>query len=204
MALTLLAVGMANVAEYPLVVGVGGTSTGYGVIVAAWAAGQFVGARLARRIETPRGEKRSLGLGVLGTGGCVALIGLFPSVASMVALFAVSGVAWSAASVAATGVLQRWAPDAVRGRVFSAYTALQQSALGASLCLGGTLLSGVDPRVVFILAGALGVASAWLATWMPPRAGRPLSPEAASERQRGIAGEALRERRAAPVPAFAS
>jgi MFS family permease len=204
MGLTLLAVGMANVAEYPLVVGLGGTSAGYGVIVAAWAAGQFAGARLARRIKSPRGEKQALGLGVFGTGGCVALIGIFPSVPSMVALFAVSGVAWSAANVAATGVLQRWAPDAVRGRVFSAYTALQQSALGVSLCLGGTLLSGVDPRVVFILGGGLGVASAWLATRMPPRAGRPLSLETASDRQAGSAGEAIRKRRAAPVPAFAS
>jgi MFS family permease len=204
MALTLLAVGMANVAEYPLVVGVGGTSAGYGVIVAAWAAGQFVGARLARRIETPLGEKRSLGLGVLGTGGCVGLIGLFPSVASMVALFAVSGVAWSVASVAATGVLQRWAPDAVRGRVFSAYTALQQSALGVSLCLGGTLLSGVAPRGVFVLAGALGVASAWVATRMPPRPGRPVSLEIAADKQRGSAGEVPRQLRAGLVPAFAS
>jgi MFS family permease len=204
MALTLLSVGMANVAEYPLVVGVGGTSAAYGVIVAAWAAGQFVGARIARRIETPVGEKRALGFGVLGTGLCVGSIGLFPSVVSMVVLFAISGVAWSAANVAATGVLQRWPPDAVRGRVFSTYTALQQTALGVSLCLGGTLLAGVNPRVVFILAGALGATSAFAATRMPPRADRPLSPDTTPNRQSASSREALRERRASSVPTFAS
>jgi MFS family permease len=81
----------------------------------------------------------------------------------MVVLFALSGIAYSMASVSATGVLQRWSPDEVRGRVFSAYTGLQQAALGLSLCLGGTLLSGVHPRVVFMIAGLLGTSAAMLA-----------------------------------------
>jgi MFS family permease len=169
MALALLSVGMANVAEYPLVIAVGGTSAGYGVIVASWAGGQFIGSRIGRRISTPRGEKLALGFGLLTTASAVALIGALPSVISMILLFALSGVAWSCANVAATGVLQRWAPDAVRGRVFSAYTGVQQAALGTSLCLGGTLLSDVSPRTVFVFAGALGVISALLAARMPPR-----------------------------------
>jgi MFS family permease len=169
MALTLLSVGMANVAEYPLVVAIGGTSTGYGIIVGAWAAGQFVGARLARRISTPRAEKLALGGGLLGTAVCTGFIGVVPSIASMVALFAVSGISFSIANVSATGVLQRWSPDEVRGRVFSAYTGLQQAALGLSLVLGGTLLPGVEPRVVFVIAGILGITAALVALRMPPR-----------------------------------
>lgn len=203
MALALLAVGMANVAEYPLVIGVGGSSAVYGVIVAAWAGGQFLGARLSRRIATAKGERRALGFGILGTTTCVGLIGIIPSVESMVVLFAASGIAWSAASVAATGVLQRWAPDAVRGRVFSAYTALQQSAIGTSLLLGGTLMSGVSARTVFILAGVLGLASSWLATRMPPREPRGSSLPGALAGGQHADERAVRELTRQPAPAFA-
>jgi MFS family permease len=168
-ALSLLAVGMINVVEYPLFVSLGAGSAAFGIAVASWAAGQLIGARLARRLSTPKGERRALTSGLFLTAVGIGAAGVIPSVVLVTAVFALGGVGYSLASVAAVGVLQRWSPDATRGRVFAAYTGIQQAMMGTSLCTGGVLLAALSPSRICLLAGALGIAASALALRMPPR-----------------------------------
>lgn len=176
MALSLLGTGMVNIAEYPLFVALGGGSTAFGVAVACWGVGELFGARVARRISTAENEKVALVSGLLLSASAIGIAGLVPSVAGAAGVFALGGVGYAIALIAAAGVVQRWSSDEVRGRTIAAYQAAQQSALGISMCAGGALLSVTSPGDVCVIAGGLGICASCLIIRMPPRPTSPRLP----------------------------
>jgi MFS family permease len=171
-ALVALALGMTNVAELPLFISIGAGKVGFGVAVAAWAAGQIVGGRLAAKIVGWQMERLVL------IGSCcllavaVGLSGALPVFVVIALLFVVCGVGNSLANVSLILMVQRWAPAEVQSRAIAAIEAVANTAVGVSLLAGGLLLSPLGPRGVYLFAGALGAAAAAMA-FRVPRDGAP-------------------------------
>jgi MFS family permease len=175
-ALVALALGMMNVAEYPLFVHLGVGKVGFGVAAAAWGAGQIAAARLASRIRDARTERLVLiGASAL-LSAAVGLSGAVPWFAFVVGAFMLGGVGNTFASMACLLIAQRWAPPQIQSRVIAAVEAIVNLALGASLVVGGVLLSPLGASGVFIVSGILGALAAATALRIP-REKEPLKPE---------------------------
>jgi MFS family permease len=175
-ALVALALGMVNVAELPYFLEIGAGKTGFGIAVAAWAAGQIVGGRLAAHVNDGRRERLALiaGCGVISVA--VAATGALPVFAVVGLVFVAGGLGNALLNLGFILIVQRWTPHHLQGRTLAAAEALANTALGVSLVMGGLLLSVLTPRGVFLLAGALGCIAVAL-TLRTPRHPMPEKPE---------------------------
>lgn len=174
--LVALALGMINVAEYPLFVRLGVGKVGFGIAIATWAAGQVVGARLASRITGAKAERTALISASALTALAVGLSGIAPWFSFVAAIFIVGGIGNTVAGIAAQLIAQRWAPPQLQTRVFAGFEAAVSIGLGCSLAVGGALLAFLSPGSVFIFSGALGALAAATAVRVPPHGG-PLRPD---------------------------
>jgi MFS family permease len=174
-ALVALALGMTNVAELPLFLSIGAGKAGFGIAVAAWAAGQIVGGRLSSRLVGARLERLALIIGCGTLAAVVGVAGALPVFAVLVVLFVAAGVGNALANVSLVLMVQRWAPAQVQGRALSAVEAVANTAVGVPLLLGGLLLAPLGARGVYLLAGVLG-ATATVIAFRVPRDGAPSSP----------------------------
>ena len=136
-----------------------------GMLMSARGVGALVGPFIFRRWARERDERLFLGLSIAGL-----IFG------SGYVLFAVAPAAWVAAIGAgiahmgggsiwtlSTYGLQRWTPDAIRGRVFSFDYGLVTLTIATSVFVAGLLADSVDPRLVAL--GISGVALVWITTW---------------------------------------
>jgi MFS family permease len=167
--LGLLGTGMMNTAEYPLFVQLGSGSFAFGISVAGWGLGLVLGARRARNCHDAAAERRLLIAGMALVGVGQLLSGLIPVVAIVVVLFTMAGVGYGASNAASTLVMQRWAPDAVRARVFGAVDSVYSTAIGIAMASAGVLLALLGARGVFVLGGLIALAGVVVAERMPPR-----------------------------------
>ena len=175
-ALVALALGMVNVAELPYFLDIGAGKTGFGVAVAAWAAGQIVGGRLAARVNDARRERLALIAGCGVITAAVAATGALPVFAVVGLVFVAGGLGNAFLNLGFVLIVQRWTPHHLQGRTLAAAEALANTALGVSLVVGGLLLSVLTPRGVFLLAGALGCMAVAL-TLRTPRQPMPEKPD---------------------------
>jgi MFS family permease len=175
-ALVALALGMANVAELPLFVGMGAGKVGFGIGIAAWAVGSIGGGRLASRVVGWHFERLALIAGCSILAVVVGLSGALPVFAVVALLFVAGGLGNTIASVSLVLMIQRWAPPELQSRALAALEAVGNTALGISLVIGGLLLSPLGARGVFMLAGALGAVAVVLA-FRIPRDPQPIRPE---------------------------
>lgn len=166
--LGLLGGGMMNVAEYPLMVKLGGGSIAYGVAIALWGTGGVLGGRNARRKRDAYQER-----GVLIRGWLVFAVAMIacvvPFTPVVILLFGAGGFGYAAGVAASNLIQQRWTPDPIRARVFAAVDSLNGTALGISLAIGGVTLSTIGPVGVFILGGSITLAGVFTARYVPPR-----------------------------------
>ena len=136
-----------------------------GMLMSARGVGALVGPFVFRRWARDRDERLFLGLSIAGL-----IFG------SGYVLFAVAPAAWMAAIGAgiahmgggsiwtlSTYGLQRWTPDAIRGRVFSFDYGLVTLTIATSVFVAGLLADRIDPRIVAL--GISGVALLWISTW---------------------------------------
>jgi MFS family permease len=165
--LVALGLGMANLAELPLFLAIGAGQTGFGIAVAAWAAGAIVSGRLATRIVGWKAERLGLICGCLLLATVVGLSGFLPLFAVIAPLFVLGGLANGLVNVALVLTVQRWTPPAVQSRVMAACEAIINAGIGLSLGVGGLLLAPLGPRGVFMLAGAVGVLATITAFRLP-------------------------------------
>jgi MFS family permease len=155
---------------------------GYGLLLAAIAAGAFTGPILLTRLPA-RNRGPAIVFTAFGLRGLVDL-----TLASVTALpaalgaLACYGIGTSTGNVAFSTLIQSHVPDALRGRVFSAFDLIWQSMRLASLLLGGLLADSAGIRSVYYLGGAL-LAGAALAGWT--MAGFPIRRHRHAERLRG-------------------
>ena len=165
----LLGTGMINVAEYPLFVDMGGGSRAYGIAVAGWALGGFVAGRVIRRQGDSLSERRRPMFGCALVAVAIGLCGVVPVVGAVVVLFSIGGFAANTRSIAATLIYQRWTPDHIRARTFSALGSANIGAIGIAMIVSGTFLNTLTPAGVCIACGLIGLLALLIASRVPPR-----------------------------------
>lgn len=144
---------------------------GYGVLLVVFAVGGLAGMATVSRVRR-----------VLGTSGVVVLVlavqavamlatGLAPSVPVMVAGSVLAGATSGMWNVATISLRQRIVPDALLGRVTSAYRLVAFAAMPVGAALGGLLARAYGLASPFTVAGVL-LAGCTVAAlrWLPPSA----------------------------------
>ena len=190
--------GMINLAEFPLIVHLGGGSLAWGTAAAGWGVGRVIGARLSRRARGVLLERRLIIAGEIVLGVGTIACGLVPSVPAVVLLFVFLGAGSTAKMTAANLVMQRWAPDPVRARCFAVLSSVASASLGLAIAVAGVLLKPIGPEMVFVVGGSIALLGALPSLWLPPRK-QPIrpAPEAARSDSRSRSRDAL----LAPLPA---
>jgi MFS family permease len=134
-------------------------ATGLGFLLAGWGLGATVGAVLAGFIAQPRrfGILVSAACGWIGLG--IAGIGLMPSLPPAVAVIALAGFASGLINTYGISWLQRRTDAAMQGRVMSLIFLASIGLVPLGNALSGALAQ-VNPTLLFVIAGAIMVASA--------------------------------------------
>ena len=148
--------GHINVSEVVLVKdAMNGGDFGLGILMGAAGLGLLLGSLLGgawverRRMAEAYGT--SLGLMALGAG----LTAIAPNVWVASVLVAAFGLGNGVASVCNPVLVQRGAPDAVRGRAFTVIMSVNAAVLGLSMAIAGPFTDAVGPRWVWGFCGAV-------------------------------------------------
>jgi MFS family permease len=168
---SLVGVGIVDVASYPLSLNLGGGTAGYGAMTALLGGGGLLGAALAGRVLRA-GPARVLVVAFATGAAGLALAGAAPVLAIGFAGMALAGAGRGLGDVAAVTLIQARAADAVRSRVFAAQDGAAHAAFSVSAFTGGLLVQLGGARGAFAAAAAFGVGAAVLAGRTPasPRA----------------------------------
>lgn len=128
---------------------------GYGLLFGSIGLGLAVGSLGAAKVL----ERRSI---ASVYGGALALMGLgfagaavSPNVWVAAGCCAVAGVGNGAAGVCNATLVQRGAPDALRGRAFTLIMSVNFIALGLAMAVAGPVLDHVGPRWLWVGAGVV-------------------------------------------------
>lgn len=166
---SLIGVGIVDVASYPLSLHLDAGTQGYGAMTALLGGGGLLGAALAARVLRG-GAQRVLVWAFAASAGGFVLAGASPRIATALAGMAVAGAGRGLGDVAATTLIQERTADEVRSRVFAAQDGAAHVAFSVSAFSGGLLVQLVNARGAFAAAAVFSVAAAALA------AGRPRTP----------------------------
>lgn len=152
---------IANVAEVFLAtVSFDAGSFGYGLM---WA-GSGLGAVLGALFASSWLERRSMtvvyasAIALMGLGDIAA--GCSPNVWVAVWCVLLGGVGNATAIVCNSLLVQRGAPDKIRGRVFSVIIGATSAVLGIGMALTGPLVDAVGARWAYVIAGGIALVAA--------------------------------------------
>ena len=160
--ISLVGIGIVDVASYPLSLELDGGSTGYGAMTALLGGGGLVGAAVAGRALRV-GPVRVLVVAFAGAAAGLALAGAAPVLAVALVGMALAGSGRGLGDVAQVTLIQARAADEVRSRVFAAQDGLSHLAFTVSAFSGGLLVTLASARGAFAVAAACGVGAALLA-----------------------------------------
>ncbi len=150
-ALLLLGMGLTTPAEVVRANEAGLGAGGYGLMVAVWAAGALVGARLAGALMARVGARRLLVLGSVAVGVGLLTVAVTPWLAPLLAGLAAGGIAEGVAEVVHVVAIQRRSPEPVLGRVLAARSAVEQIAYSLPLLVVGPLIDAAGARAAYAL-----------------------------------------------------
>jgi MFS family permease len=160
--ISLVGIGIVDVASYPLSLELDGGSAGYGAMTALLGGGGLVGAAVAGRALRV-GPVRVLVVAFAAAAAGLALAGAAPVLAVALVGMALAGSGRGLGDVAQVTLIQARAADEVRSRVFAAQDGLSHLAFTVSAFSGGLLVTLASARGAFAVAAACGVAAALLA-----------------------------------------
>jgi MFS family permease len=163
---SLVGVGIVDVASYPLSIELHGRTQGYGAMTALLGGGGLLGAALAGRVLRA-GSTRVLVWSFAAGAAGLALAGAAPVLALGLGGMAIAGAGRGLGDVAATTLIQERTSDAVRSRVFAAQEGAAHVAFSVSALSGGLIVQLVSARGAFGVATAFGVAAAAIAATTP-------------------------------------
>jgi MFS family permease len=160
---SLVGIGIVDVASYPLSIDLDGGAAGYGAMTALLGGGGLLGAALAGRVL--RADPARVLVAAYAAGGAgLALAGAAPVLVIAFAGVAVAGAGRGLGDVATVTIIQAQAPDDVRGRVFAAQDGTAHAAFSVSAFTGGLLVQLTSARGAFVAAAASGIAAAVIAS----------------------------------------
>ncbi len=144
---------------------------GYGVLLVVFAVGGLAGMAALSRVRALLGTSRVVVLVLAVQAAAMLATGLAPSVPVMVAGSALAGATSGMWNVATISLRQRIVPDALLGRVTSAYRLVAFAAMPVGAALGGLLARAYGLASPFTVAGVL-LAGCTVAAlrWLPPSA----------------------------------
>jgi MFS family permease len=159
--LVMLSNGLVNVSEIALAkVSFNSGSFGFGLMWTASGVGMVIGTLVAAGWLAARGL-------ALVYGGALALMGFgtaaaagSPNVWVAIVALAIAGAGNGAAVVYNSLLVQRGAPDNLRGRVFTTIMSANFALLGLSMIAAGPLTDAIGARWVYGIAAALYIAAA--------------------------------------------
>jgi MFS family permease len=161
LALFVLLGSMVNVVDVFLVrVTLQASATWYGIAGACFSAGALAGAVLTGRLA---GGTRRLARGFVGACGVLAVgliaMGCAPSVWWLLPAGLVTGSANGALNVTLGALVMGHTAATERGRVGALLSGVASGTQLVAFAVGGALTSLLEPRAVFVLAGACGLAA---------------------------------------------
>jgi MFS family permease len=159
---SLLGIGIVDVASYPLSLDLGGGSAGYGAMTGLLGGGGVLGAAAAARLLRLRAT-RVLGGAFVASAAGLALAGAAPFLAFALVGMAVAGAGRGLGDVAAVTLIQSRSANEVRSRVFAAQDGAAHVAFSVSAFTGGLLVEATGARGAFAVAAVFGGAAAALA-----------------------------------------
>jgi ENTS family enterobactin (siderophore) exporter len=136
---------------------------GYGVLVAAGAVGLVAGSLSAGGLIERHGMRSpyALAIAVMGAGTLAAAMS--PALWVAVGFVVVAGAGNGAAVVCNVVLVQRGAPDRLRGRVFGALMGIGYGVLGVGMVAAGPFTNEYGARAAWTVAAALCAAGAAIA-----------------------------------------
>lgn len=163
---SLLGMGIVNVAAYPLSIRLGGGTEGYGAMEALLGGGGLVGAALAARLlTTPRAPTIVTACFAVSGAGLALAAGASLLVVALAGM-ALAGAGRGLGEVADTTLVQGRTEDAVRSRVFAAEDASAHIAFSVAMLAGGVLVGAGGARLGVAAAAACAGAAALIASRM--------------------------------------
>jgi MFS family permease len=175
---SLLGMGIVNVANYPLSIHLGGGTEGYGALEALLGGGGLLGAAIAARMLSASRAPLVVTVTFAVSGLGLLLAGVAPVLAVALAGMAVAGTGRGLGDVADTTLVQARTDDARRSRVFAAQEGATHAAYSAAMLVGGLLVAAAGARAGVLTAGGCGLAAALIASrmlrsgvWTRPRTG---------------------------------
>ena len=172
--------GFVNVAEVSLAkVSLDGGDLGLGVLMAGAGVGRVLGSFLGGTWVERRGMRDAYASAIVLMAAGVGLAAAAPVIWLAAAAVVVSGFGNGIASVCNPVLVQRGAPDELRGRAFTVIMSVNFAALGLAMILAGFLTDALGARWVWALAAATYVVGAAVAAVLARGVVSP--PEAALE-----------------------
>jgi MFS family permease len=163
---SLLGMGIVNVANYPLSIHLGGGTEGYGALEALLGGGGLVGAAIAARMLNVARAPLIITVMYAVSGLGLLLAGLAPMLAVALAGMAIAGAGRGLGDVADTTLIQARTDDSRRTRVFAAQDGAAHAAYSAAMLAGGLIVSAAGARAGVLTAGACGLVAALVASRM--------------------------------------
>lgn len=154
--LALLALGGVNVAEIVLVKEVFGAGDfGYGLLLAVTAVGLAAGSLAAGEWLGERGVRTLYALAIALIAVATAAAAAAPNVWAAAAFVLAGGFGNGIAVVCNALLVQRGAPDRLRGRAFTFVMSASYAALGVGMVLAGPLTNELGARLVWAVAAGI-------------------------------------------------
>jgi MFS family permease len=163
---SLVGLGMVNVANYPLSLELGGGTEGYGAMESLLGGGGLVGAALASRLLTAARAPFIITVSFAVSAGGLLLAGVAPGITIALAGMAVAGTGRGLGDVADMTLVQARTEDTVRSRVFAAQDGAAHAAYSLAMLAGGVLVGIGGPRLATLTASACALAAALVASRM--------------------------------------
>jgi MFS family permease len=164
---SLVGIGIVDVASYPLSLELGGGTEGYGAMTALLGGGGLLGAALAGKVLSAGPSRVLVGAFAAEAAG-LALAGAAPVLAIGLAGMGLAGAGRGLGDVAETTLLQRRTDDKVRSRVFAAQEGAAHVAFTMSALAGGLIVDVVSARGAFAAAAACGLGAVAVAARIGP------------------------------------
>ena len=160
---SLIGIGIVDVASLPYSLDLGGGTEAYGAMVALLGGGGLLGAAVAGRALRTGPVTVLVAAFTAGAAG-MALAGAAPVLGLALAGMALAGTGRGLGDVASVTLIQLRAPNEVRSRVFAAEEGAAHAAFSIAAFTGGLLVELVSARGAFATAAAFSVAAAAIAS----------------------------------------
>ncbi len=183
--LVMVANGAINVSEVVLASDtLNGGAFGYGLMWAGSGVGLVLGGSVFAATVVQRSVAAIYPLGIAVFGCAAAGVAVAPSIWVAVSLMVVVGIGNGVAVVANITLVQRGAPDHLRGRAFTVIMSANFVVLGVAMFVTGLLLDPLGPRWIWggsaiVLLVAAGIANTMVRAL--PLGGAPTPPQAAGQ-----------------------